>query len=957
MTHKNSFGRRDVSSHAIARVPGSFAPGIYALSLILALGFSAANPAQSNTALADRYYEEAELHFYNDDYRAARIELKNALQEDPDNLKARMLLGRVHLSLEDGAAAEKEFLWARERGADENLLAAQLAKAYLLQGKYALIVEEFPPADYDSETRLALTMLRAQAYHGLRQLDRAESEYIAATRLSPENSSPWVGRAEVSLDRGNRELAEEQVDRAIALDAANARAWFLKGEMRRLQGDQAGSISGYDGAVRLDPDYLEARISRAAVLVDLNFDERAMKDIEYVRAAVPDHPQAVYLVAFLHAREGDLDGARAILRQAAESLDGVPQAAIREHPPSLLIVGVIAFAEGNFEQTRDYLGRYIAVQPDHPGARKILAAALLALDEPTQAADVLQPALTLVPDDASVYALLGSAYAQSGRHSEAAEMFEKAVNLAPDSTSIRTQLALNELALGHTGEAEGELASILALDSTTADASALLCLMQLKEGDYDAALHTAQAMRDHNPQNPEAYNLMGAAHAGKQALDEARVNFERALSLDQNFVPAQHNLAALELAAGDMNQARKRYRQILGTRPQDAQALMGLAGVAEAEGDTEKAIIWMEQLRSGNPRAIPQQLQLFELYMRSKKYDEALSLARDLNSVQADTLLILDALVRSQTALGKDKAATETLNHMAGLAGGSAQWLHRIARHQMGLKDFTGARQSLEQALGADPGLLAAAADLVSLDIREGRTDKALARADELVARYPDLALGYALRGEALVHEQRFADAIAAYEAGYDRQPSATLIARLYRARSAANKLPEIVPVLEEWVTEHPSDQEARGMLARAYLETGDLVAAIREHEQLQKQLPDQAGILNNLAWLYYKTGDPRALSYAEKAHQLAPEEAAILDTLGWILVQQGEPRRGLNYLQEAHLRASRDPSIRYHKAVALDQLGRHKQAQKELEIALKSKENFDGVAEARALSDKLRGY
>ena len=134
----------------------------------------------------------------------------------------------------------------------------------------------------------------------------------------------------------------------------------------------------------------------------------------------------------------------------------------------------------------------------------------------------------------------------------------------------------------------------------------------------------------------------------------------------------------------------------------------------------------------------------------------------------------------------------------------------------------------------------------------------------------------------------------------------------------------------------------------------GQLEDGAAHHEKLLEERPNDVGILNNLAWTYHRLGDPRAVSIAERAYSLAPNVAATIDTLGWILVQQGNPERGLPLLREAHARASRESAVRYHLAVALNQLGRVDEARTELEAALEGGGNFDGEAEARALLRRL---
>jgi len=89
--------------------------------------------------------------------------------------------------------------------------------------------------------------------------------------------------------------------------------------------------------------------------------------------------------------------------------------------------------------------------------------------------------------------------------------------------------------------------------------------------------------------------------------------------------------------------------------------------------------------------------------------------------------------------------------------------------------------------------------------------------------------------------------------------------------------------------------------------------------------------ILNNLAVLYQKEKDPRALAVAEKAYTLAPEKADYADTLGWILVEQGKSARGLELLEKAARLEPKNPEVRVHLAYALAQTGQTKRAREEI--------------------------
>ena len=160
--------------------------------------------------------------------------------------------------------------------------------------------------------------------------------------------------------------------------------------------------------------------------------------------------------------------------------------------------------------------------------------------------------------------------------------------------------------------------------------------------------------------------------------------------------------------------------------------------------------------------------------------------------------------------------------------------------------------------------------------------------------------------------------------------------------------------LVEDWVAKHPADASVRFQFASQLLQQSDNDAAIRENEALLKLFPNNPVLLNNLAWLYHRTGDARAVPTAEKAYQLAPEAGEVVDTLAWILHQQGQDDRSLTLLQEAVKKAPDLPEIAYHLAVVLEAKGRSAEARDVLRAALQTGKSFEGLTEARTLMAAL---
>lgn len=136
------------------------------------------------------------------DFRAAVIELKAVLQDDPENAKARWVLGQVYLDTEDGAAAEKELQRAKTLGVVDNSVVPALAQALLLQGKVDNVLA-LRPKDSDSPSAKAeLSAAQALALASKGELDDAKARMDAAVAGAP--NSAWVKLAHAGCWLGPR---------------------------------------------------------------------------------------------------------------------------------------------------------------------------------------------------------------------------------------------------------------------------------------------------------------------------------------------------------------------------------------------------------------------------------------------------------------------------------------------------------------------------------------------------------------------------------------------------------------------------------------------------------------------------------------------------------------------------------------------------------------------------------
>ena len=118
---------------------------------------------------------------------------------------------------------------------------------------------------------------------------------------------------------------------------------------------------------------------------------------------------------------------------------------------------------------------------------------------------------------------------------------------------------------------------------------------------------------------------------------------------------------------------------------------------------------------------------------------------------------------------------------------------------------------------------------------------------------------------------------------------------------------------------------------------------------------PDNAVILNNLAWQYQqeKTWD-RAHELASRAYELQPESGSIADTLGWILRDIGQLDKSLKILTDASRLEPDNGEIQYHYAVVLSESGKTDKARHILETLSKEDTQFPSREQANSLLAEL---
>lgn len=907
----------------------------------LSTGLVACKKQESSETLV----AQAKQYQQKGDMNAAMIQLKNALQANPDDAEARFMLASAYIENGDGAAAEKEIRRAISLKYPANKTAPVLAQALLAQGQPQKALDE--TAEEGKKNDPDLSLYRAEALLALNK--RAESAAVLDQVLQahPTHALTLAAKGRLAQINGDPDEAMRLADQALAAAPQSPEALMFKADLLRVQHKNDEAIAQYDKVLAVKPNHRSAYIEKAYLELTAGQYDKAQADLDKAKKVTPGSMLVTYTQALL-------DFSQNKNAAAEESVQKVLRTA-PEHMPTILLAGALALRQGSLQQAEQHLRKYLEKNPDNVYARKMLASALLKTGQSPDALTVLTPALKGNTDDLQVYALAGETYMQARDFNKASEFFEKASSKAPESASLHVQLGVSKLQKGEEAKGLAELETAVKLDKTP-QAGMVLARALLVLKNFDKAAATVAELEKKFPDNEVVHDLKGLVLVNKKDYNGARASFEKAASLKPDYYSATGNLAMLAMTEKKPAEAKAALQRFLDKNKKSAEAMTAMAGLAAMEKNVPEATRWLEQAQAENPDAVGPAARLIGQYMSTGQQQKALTLARKMQVANPENPELMELLAKAQMANKDLSGALESYSKLAGLQPKNAGVQMALANLHVMLKNPGAAEDDVRKALQLQPDYPVAQIAYAELLFNKKQPDQALAQIRAVQKNHPQTPTGYVVEGDLLMKQNKPAQALPLYEKALGLGKSVDTLTRVLTAMRAAGKNAEADKRLAQAIQQYPKDARLQMFRAELSLRDKQYKQAADQLETMLKESPNNPAILNNLAFAYQQSKDNRALPTAEAAYKLASNEPAIIDTLGWILVDQGgDAKRAAQLLKQATDKAPQSGDIRYHLAMALFKSGDKAGARKELEQALASNRPFPGADEARALLKQLQ--
>ncbi|MEN7342880.1 MAG: XrtA/PEP-CTERM system TPR-repeat protein PrsT [Pseudomonadota bacterium] len=870
------------------------------------------------------------------DFRAASIDAKSVLQNEPGSLTARLILAESSLNLGDGASAEKELRRAFELGADKQEYLVALAEALFIQAKSDELLEEILPEEAASETDKAiLYALRGESFLSAGENDQATAAFDAALAADPANVEAKLGLARQAFQLGDSTTALQRVDVIKQSHPNSIPAAMLAGEI---------SLLGRD---------FERAVDEFSLVVD-------QPSTNNRKAAASAGRFDAYIAL------GDLDKASESLGTLAKLIPRAPVTTLRQ--------GQLAFAKGDWTVARDHLLTTLNEAPDSVLARRLLGVAHYQLEEYAQAEvqlsavagrlqkdyqtrlilaetrrkldrnDEVDEALASVFQTSNDVQVLSSAtrltMASQGAQS-ALEVAKSNVQRFPEDASLRLDLATAYVAAGDPSSAADVLAALDDIESAAGlRRDVLNVLVNSQSGKVTEARALAEQLTVDYPQVAMGYVLSADIAIANGEDDLGRTLLEKAISLDPDDVAPLLGLASLEGRLGNYQRASELLVKSLGIRPGNIEAMIALAELSIAERDVDSAKGWLQEaiLVDGGSSA-PAEI-LVRLHMVLGESGEAETLLDTMMEKYPERASFLYLKGALHMANNRPDLAVESLRQAIEVDPGTPDYYRALATAQMATSSSQAAIATLEQGRSNDATSMRGDMLLAYLYLNSNERARAQQVVSERRASDPTAVEPVMMQAEIAISDGETDKAVAMFEQVYAQQPSWGVALRHAEIATRAG-FDGSLQLLQQFSEANPLHAPSKVVLGQALYEGGRAQEAIEVYETASSIEAPSAAVLNNLAWLYQQRGDDRAVTVARRALEIEPNNPAIKDTLGWILVQDGATAEGLALLQESHEKAETNPDIAYHLAYALNQSGDTAAATQVLAKALAEKRFF----------------
>ncbi len=489
----------------------------------------------------------------------------------------------------------------------------------------------------------------------------------------------------------------------------------------------------------------------------------------------------------------------------------------------------------------------------------------------------------------------------------------------------------------------------------------------LRSGDPEAAVREYREGMGKDAKNRITYQKrIVEVRIRQNKPSEAADANDEILKENKNDPDANSVNATLELSRGDVAKGLVDLQQVVARAPDNFVAHFRLGHAYMLQGSYEQARQHLQKAIDLRADYLPARLDLANLQYLNGEFDAAIRSAQEiLKSVpkstdpgNAEAKLIWSASLIEQKKFGESR---QMLGDMLKANPSSPKVLLQIGFVNLAENKFKDAEEAFRRCYQLNPADINGLMGVVQTYLAQNKIDQAIQVLRAEIAKTPTRADFHLALADVGVRTGRWDMALSEYQTvlsttAKGSKTQGEIYRRIGETQRFKGDLNAAIVSLQAARQTLPDDKGVLGDLALMLDKAGKWPDAEKVYQAANKLYPNEPLLLNNLAFGMAEHGEDldQALGMAQKARQLRSNLPEISDTLGWIYLKKNLPDNALQIFQGLVAAAPDNSTFRYHLGMALSQKGDRQRALQELKKALTGSPSDQERKQIQALITRL---
>ena len=409
-------------------------------------------------------------------------------------------------------------------------------------------------------------------------------------------------------------------------------------------------------------------------------------------------------------------------------------------------------------------------------------------------------------------------------------------------------------------EATNVLNEILKEDPKDDEAIAIRASLMMLSGSRDqlqTAINDLQSVVSRMPDNPVLRFNLGRAHLAKGNVQQARIQFEEAMKLRQDYLLPRIALAQILQQNGEFGRVVQMASEVLAYDANNLQAKLLRTRALIGMGEVKQARQELSSVQQTNPDVWEAKLQIAALDLNEKDYKAAEDSFRKMYTATADPRALM-GLTETYTIQGHYDQAMHVLTD-------------EVKKHPERIDYLV--------ALG-------------NIAVRAGKYDPAIGYYKQVLDKNPRSADVWIRMGETQRRKGDIQSAVTSFDKAKELAPTNVMpyvqLAMMYDAQGKGDKAR---PLYEQVLKIQPDHPVALNNLAFSLAESGtDLDQAMTMAQRAKQKMPNDNNVADTLGWIYIKKNlSDSAISIFQDLTRKDPQRSTYHYHLAMALAQKGD--------------------------------------------------------------------